>query len=252
MPKKSVHKLAVKNASESAFSLHSVTGKPRQCTPIDLHLASENLRLEPLTEEPPEEVLQLAYYLLTDFFGLLHRSGLYNRQMPLWEALARIAEIHIERLTEGFIAKIELPIWELRMLDIHGRKLVLVRFLDDSATDLVDSQNSKDALRFLKNAIKTAAKLKSENPGFAGLILGCAWPMPEIIIENVLRLTGNDPVARYQSVLQNIGCSIDLIARQQERYSLVLPSLPERIKSTSSMSSTVQSKPDASSESATA
>lgn len=233
MPKNSVHKLAVKNNSETIFSLHTVSANPRHCSPVDLQVAVSNLKLEPLTNEPPAEPFQLVVYLLTDFFSMLHRSGLYNRQLPLWEALARTSEVHIDRLRQGMFAKIELPIWEILFLDGNRRKLLCVRFLDHSATSLIDPDNEKDALRFLQNAVKRAEKLKVENPAFSGLVLCCSGNMPEIIVGNVLKLTGDDAVARYQSVLPTVGCSIDLVVENELRYELVLPQLPDRIKSIS-------------------
>ena len=236
MPKKSVHKLAVKNNSETIFSLHTISANPRHCSPVDLQVAINNLKLEMLTNEPPAEPFRLVVYLLTDFFSLMHRSGLYNRQQPLWQALARTSEVHIDRLREGLFAKIELPIWEILFLDSNQRKLLCARFLDHSATNLIDPANDKDALRFLQNAVKRAEKLKVENPAFSGLFLCCSGKMPEIIVGNVLKLTGDDAVARYQSVLPTMGCSVDLIVENQLRYELVLPQLPDRIKSVSSMS----------------
>ena len=234
MPTISVHKLAVKSIGETAFSLHSVISNPRTCTPIDLQLAGENLKLQPVTNDPPYEAVQLASYLLTEFFAVLHRSGLYNRQKALWEALARTHEVHCERLKAGFIVKIELPIWELRFVDGRGRKLLLVRFLDNSAPNLVDAKNGKDATRFLQNAIKQAEKFKVENAAFAGLILCCEDRMPDSIVADVLKLTGDDAVARYQSLLPTISCAIDLIARQGDQFAIVLPVLPSRIKPLSS------------------
>jgi hypothetical protein len=233
MPKISVHKLAVKSVAETAFSLHRVTANPRQCSPTDLQRSADNLKLEPLTADVPEAPLALVHYLLTDFFAQFHRTGLYNRQLALWESLARICEVHIERLKEGVMAKIELPIWEIRMLDAKGQKLLLARFLDHSATNLIDPDNGKDAARFLQYAIKRAEKLKVESPAFAGLILCCSGQMPEIIIGNVAKLTGDDAVARYQSLLPTIGCPVDLIVERSLKFSLVQPQLPERIKSIS-------------------
>ncbi len=232
MPKISVHKLAVKSVGETAYSLHCVTSNPRQCRPADLKHATDNLRLEPLSEVPAAP-LELVRFLLTDFFTMFHRSGLYNRQLALWEALARICEVHIERVKEGFLAKIELPVWELRMLDAQGQKLVLARFLDHSAPNIVNPDNGKDADRFLQNAIRRAEKLKEENKAFAGLILCCSQQMPEIIIGNVFKLTGDDAVARYQSLLPTIGCPVDLVVENDLQFSLVQPQLPERIKSLS-------------------
>lgn len=234
MPKNSVHKLAVKSVDETAFSLHSVTSRPRQCTPTDLQLANENLKLEPLTNDPPERALALVRYVLTDFFTQLHRSGLYNRQMALWEALARVVEVHIERLNQGFIAKIELPIWEIRFVDAQGKKPIVARFLDETAPNLVDANNPKDALRFLQDSIRRAEKLKVENPQFAGLILCCCAPVPKIIVENILKLTGDDAISRYQSILPAAACHLDLIEEQGDQFALVLPTLPDRIKSVSS------------------
>jgi hypothetical protein len=105
--------------------------------------------------------------------------------------------------------------------------------LDNSAPNLVDAKNGKDATRFLQNAIKEAEKFKVENAAFAGLILCCEDRMPDSIVNDVLKLTGDDAVARYQSLLPTINCTIDLVARQGDRFAIVLPVLPNRVKSIS-------------------
>jgi hypothetical protein len=182
-----------------------------------------------INEKAPDDVERLLRYILTEFFSLFHRSGLYNRQLAFWESLARVSEAHIERLTDGFLTKIELPVWELRLLDKHGQKLVLIRLLDESAPDLINLQNLSDSSRFLNDAIKKAERLKIENAAFAGVILVCSGVVPQSLTDRIIKLTGDGAVERYQSLLPKIGCPINLISAQNERFSLVLPYLPERV-----------------------
>jgi hypothetical protein len=235
MPKNSTHKLAIKSAGDTAFSLDAVVSSPRQCTPMDLQLACENLCLENLTESPPELACRLVRWLLTDFFSLLHRTGLYNRQRGLWEALGVSREVRIMRASQGVLAKIELPILEISFFNSHGRQMVLARLFDDSNPALIDLDKPSDARRFMETSIKLAQKAKAENGEFGGLIMCCPEPAPEVILTALRKLVGTDAVSRYQSVAPGpLGSTVDLVSWTPEAISLIHPDIPNRIKIVSS------------------
>jgi hypothetical protein len=232
MPKTTTYKLSIKSANEIGFTLQSVVAEPRQCNPLDLQAACANLSLVAEGEEPPKLATQLVQFLLTDFFALAHRTGLYNRQKKLWEALSRLIEVKISRLNYGIFGKTDLPILEFLFTDGLGKVLVLARLFEPSQTDAFNLENEKDCKNLLQSAVQRSEKLRSENPAFAGLFL--CWPSPiaTSVVKTVEQLTGaSDPIARYESLLPGpFGVCIDLLEFSHSEFSLVHPKLPDRIK----------------------
>ena len=232
MPKTTTYKLSINCANEVGFTLQSVVAEPRQCTPLDLQAACDNLKVEIEGQEPPEVTSRLTHYLLTDFFAFAHRTGLYNRQKKLWEALSRLVAVRISRLQLGIFAKIDLPIWELLFTDAQGKVLVMARLFEADQPDIIDIDNEKACKNLLHSAVQRSEKLRSENPAFAGLIL--CWPVPiaGVVIRTLEQLTGaDDPIGRYESLIPGpLGVSVDLLEYSQSGFSLVHPKLPDRLK----------------------
>jgi hypothetical protein len=236
MPKTTTYKLSIKSANETSFTLQSVVAEPRQCTPLDLQAACANLVVESDAAEPPELATRLVQFLLTDFFALAHRTGLYNRQRKLWEGLARVEQVKIARLNYGIFAKIDLPILELLLTDGQGKVLILSRLFEPTETDAFNLENEKDCKNLLQSAVQRSEKLRSENPAFAGLFL--CWPgsVPRSVLKTVEQLIGaSDPIARYESIIPGpFGVCVDLLEFGPSHFELVHPKLPDRIKTASS------------------
>jgi hypothetical protein len=235
MPKTTTYKLSIKSANEIGYTLQSIVAEPRQCNPLDLQAACANLLLVAEGEEPPQLAIQLVHFLLTDFFALSHRTGLYNRQRKLWDALARLGEVKISRLNYGIFGKTDLPILELLFIDGLGKVLLLARLFEPIETDAFKLENEKDCKNLLQSAVQRSEKLRSENPGFAGLFL--CWPAPiaNSVVKAVEQLTGaSDPIARYESLIPGpFGVCINLLEFSQSEFALVHPKLPERVKTQS-------------------
>jgi len=188
----------------------------------------------------------LVRWLLTDFFSLLHRTGLYNRQRAVWEGLGVSREVRITRASQGLLAKIELPILDIGFLNSQGKTLIVARLFDDSNPSLIDLDKPADARRFLQSSIKLAQKAKSENNDFGGVIMCCPAPAPEVILTALRKLVGTDPVSRYQSVVPGpLGSTLDLVSWSEEEILLIQPDIPNRIKILSSASGAGTDAPQA-------
>lgn len=184
------------------FTLNSVVGSPRTSTPLDVKTACENLSVDPLGEEAPTIVRDAVHFMVTDFFALAHRTGLYNRQRGLWEALARIAKVEVFRLKQGIFQKTELPQLDVHLNDSKNRTLIFMHMVEPQAYD----ENWHEDERRLKEIVKTvqqrAEKLKGTTGALQGAFLCFPRPFPEIVLNNVQKMTSaSDPVGRYESLL---------------------------------------------------
>jgi hypothetical protein len=208
MPKTPSYKLSISNNDEIGFTLHKVVMEPRQCTPLDLAAAAKNVRIDFHGENEDEIAIlskKMVNYLLTDFFVLAHRTGLYNRQLKLWEALAGISEVKIAQLQQGFFKKIDLPIWDLLMLDSKGRTKLLVRMVFDIPNAEFDLNNEKGCKALLASTVQRAERLRIENPSFNGVFLFCPKPAGEYVRSYISMITVvDDPVGKYEAKIVSL------------------------------------------------
>ncbi len=236
MPKTTIYKLLIKSAKDTGFTLQSVVAEPRQCNPLDLQAACENLWLENAGVEVPPLITRLVRFLLSDFFAFSHRTGLYNRQKKLWEALSRVHEVRISRLQYGIFAKTDLPILELLFVDAQGKVLLISRLFENSQDTAFNLDSEKDCKSLLQTAVHRAEKLRAENPAFAGLFL--CWPAPisSSVLKAVEQLTGAaDPVARYESQVPGAyAFCLNLLEYDQLDFVLVHPKLADRVNTSAS------------------
>jgi hypothetical protein len=215
MPKTPSYKLSISSNDEIGFTLHSVVMEPRHCTPLDLAAAAKNLRVDFHGENEDEIAIiskKVVNYLLTDFFVQAHRTGLYNRQLKLWEALASVSEVKIAQLQQGIFKKIELPIWDLSMLDSKGRTKLLVRLVFDGPNSEFDLSNEKGCKALIASTVQRAERLKLEHPLFSGVFLFCPKPAAEYVRSCISTVTVvDDPVGKYESKLVSLpDVSLDL------------------------------------------
>jgi hypothetical protein len=232
MSSSATYKLQIKCADAQEFTLNSVIGAPRTCTPFNLAAACKNVLVESSAPEAPFLVSACTQYLLTEFFSLAHRTGLYNRQRPLWEALARITEVEAHRLRQGFFQKVDLPSLDLYGKDGRDRVILLANVAEDEAL----GGDDRKPIEYLKGLLGRAEKLKNSRGLSGGIILFCPRPFPDAIVNNIIKQTsGNDPVARYESLLgEPLAMSIDLVEFELEedgnrsavQFRLVHPPLP--------------------------
>lgn len=227
MPKPVSHKLFVKSIETTGFTLNSVSSDPRRCLPLDLKVACASVAVEPAGAEVSSLARRILYYLLTEFFALSHKTGLYNRQRKLWDALACVTEADVLRLEKGLLKKTALPIIDLNMHDRKGQIVILARIIESTQAPGFDLTTEKDCKNILESTVAQAEKLYGENNSFTGFFLCCPAPFPESIKLKVEQLTqAHSALGRYESILPGrFGLHTNLLSHADEGITLVHPNL---------------------------
>jgi hypothetical protein len=197
------HKLKIICPNPENHSLVSVISQPRTCKQIDVAAACGNLEIEP-SEETPFLLQAVVRYIFRDFFAMAHRTGLYNRQMGLWEAIARVCEVDAFRLEQGFFTKRFLPFFELHFNDGKGRLLFYAHVCepDEAVVAAGDKEIERRQKELVKSVLSRAEKLKAAKGQLFGVFLVCPKPFPENILKSIEKSTGaNDPVGKFESLL---------------------------------------------------
>jgi hypothetical protein len=209
MPQAAIYKLRVTCPDANDFTLNSVITSPRTCNPLSLAAACRNMVLETDEPEVPTLLSACVQFILTDFFSLAHRTGLYNRQMMLWQSIGRITAVEAHRLRQGIFQKVELPIIDVHFDDGRGRTSILGSIVED-ADFLEDDKKQRE---YLKALLSRAEKLKSSKGLTGGIIVFCPAPFSKNLLTDVLKQTsGDDPVGKYESMLpEPLALSIDLV-----------------------------------------
>src|SRR5207244_2883595 len=135
----------------------------------------------------------LVHHVFNELFVFLHRTGLYNRQKNMWESIARILGVNVYQSRRGLFRKQPLPMYDLHFLDYRQRPLIAAHLIksDDQMTD-------KEISSHLNSFLGRAARWG----GLTGLLFCAPSPIPSTVSEKVSKITnGDDPVARYESVL---------------------------------------------------
>jgi len=205
----SSYKLQIKCVDPNDFTLNSVITAPRVCTPLNVRTACQNVSIEAQGEEPPALVMACARFLLVDFFALAHRTGLYNRQPALWQALGRVTDIEVNRHTQGLFQKTDLPVVDISFKDGKGRLAIMGVLIDDPAF-IDDDRKQRE---FFRGTVARAVKLRSSKELRGGIVVFIPEPIPNNVLTDIIKQTsGNDPVARYESLLpEPVGLTIDLV-----------------------------------------
>jgi len=200
----SIYKFSVSMPNPEGLSLLSIVRTPRVYKPSDLATACLNLEIAPSHGEPPDRVVRLCRYLILDFFTMAHRTGLYNRQRNLWEALSKVTAIQVVQHSRGVFRKVVLPLYDVHLQDYKGKTMVLALFVEPE-----HPLTEKQYASALKRLVKTAER----HPGLYGVFFCALEPLPPSFIKMVAGLTGgDDPVAKYESLLpEPNSCSFNLL-----------------------------------------
>jgi len=221
MPSNGRFKYKVRIVADDFPTPAAIAQAPRFHKPEELAAACSNIAIEAEFEKAPETIEAFLRYCLTDFFALLHRTGLYNRQPALWQALSKISEVSAVQLSQGWILRQEpIDAYDILFADARGRKLVLGRCIETGPTI---SRPESLCNSFLREAEKSKGTI-------AGLIFCCTAPFDQGILERVRKLTASsDPVGRYESIVPSLSAPIDLVEARFENeecsFSLTHPDL---------------------------
>lgn len=193
----------VKPSDTEAYNLGSVTQSPRAATSLDLDAACRNLEIV-ADAGTPDFVTDFGNYLCRKYFSDAHQSGLYNRQIKLWETISKITTLQVKALEKGFFSKKALPVYEIACLTQARQPVVMALYVDSAfaATQGHGQANAYiDLLRdFLAKVAKIQARLGAQ--GVKGIFILAPAPFPQDVLKFVEKSVGaDDPVARFDSLL---------------------------------------------------
>lgn len=195
MPELPIYKYKVSVINEDGISLNSIVRSPRLYKPADLLAACSNTEIVCTSGEPGLPVRSLVGYLLNEFFVYLHRTGLYNRQKNMWESISRVVGVNVYQRKRGIFKKQMLPMYDLHLVDYRQRPLIATHLVEPGM-EMTDKQLSGSLNAFLGRC--------QRQTGLVGVIFAAPGPFPEALLDKISKLTGgDDPVARYESILQS-------------------------------------------------
>lgn len=185
----------IKNADSEAFNLGSVTQAPRSAAAQDLKAACDNLVFEPSDNKIPDLVFSAIRFVMASYFSAAHQSGLYNRQLRLWETISKIAVVEVQPVTKGLFQKVALPVYELLFKTVNGKIPIVALVLEPSS--------GSNQLELLKDFLAKVAKMQAQSGNqVRGVFVVCDSPFPPAILSFVEKAIGaDDPVARFDSIL---------------------------------------------------
>lgn len=203
MPKRPDFILQVSIRNIEDFSPNAIVKSPRTFRPQDVANACRNVELKADETQTPPAVLALTHYLVIDFFALSHSSGLYNRQIKLWENISKTASVEIHQMERGFFSREKLPEFDFSLLDHKKRPIALAHFAKGQ-----DEGKRFDYLKSCREFLKRA----ENSQGISGLFLCYPQPFPESVIEFIKKETNaSDKIAKYESLLPKFGVPVNLI-----------------------------------------
>lgn len=208
---KARRKLVIKNLNPDAFSLYSVVSNPRDVTPYDLQAACNNVLIEPDGDKlPAPDVMSLVHYLLTDYFQLAHRTGLYNRQKDLWESIARISQIEVALLKTGMFNMQSLPVYEIDCYTSNQQPAILARLIKPQKRSDFDRR----CLNYLGSFVKRITKLHSSKATLKGCFICFPEPISQTVLSKAQEIAGgDDPVNRFEARLaEPVNIPLDVLA----------------------------------------
>ena len=206
MAETAIYRYRVNLINSEAINFKTVVNNPRVYKPQDLQAAAGNLEIVPLHGGDPNPYVHcLVEYIVTEFFSMAHRTGLYNRQKVLWESVSRISDVEVFQHTKGIFRKNPLPIFDLHFLD-HKRRILIMSRLAQPDAAITD----KALQRLVKSLIHKAATTEFR----VGLFLCSGEPFPASVCQYVAKMTSaDDPVGRYESLLpEPISIPLNLLA----------------------------------------
>lgn len=201
--------IEIKVRNPAAYTLNTVVASPRTCTPTDIKIASANIEVVSSTDKPQPLMLEFVDFIVRDFFTLAHRSGLYNRQKPLWECIARLTRVNFHQVTQGIFKKVELPVFDLIFEDSLSAPQIYACILKADAS----WKEEKKVLESIRDFLKRVEQQQKKQNTLRGVFYCAPSPFPETVLKKVHEMTGSqDPISRYESLLpQPIMLPINLV-----------------------------------------
>lgn len=184
------------------FSPEAIVKSPRTFRPQDVLNACRNVAITP-PKGTPAEVLAIAQFVAIDFIALAHSTGLFNRQIKLWEALARTQKVEVHQMSKGIFNKTKLPQFDFSCIDQKGRCIAMARY---AAAE--QSGQNLDYLRDCREFFKRAEGIT----GLAGVFVSYPSPFAKNVLEFIRKETNaSDSIARFESILPKLAVPVNLV-----------------------------------------
>lgn len=217
MPKKPNFILEVTIRQSEAYTLDTVARSPRMFKPKDVLTACDNLVIEVKTGDPPHFIPEFVHWVFRDFFALAHRTGLYNRQSNLWEALSKVTKVEVAQQTVGFFKREPVPVYELVFQNSRQNPVAYALFV---AGDLKPGEKS-DFVGVFKNFLNDSKKLTSLTGMFACFALDV---FPEDVLKFFKKNTESEhPVGRYEATITGYSGPVNLVDCRLSRTEVEIP-----------------------------
>lgn len=193
-------RISIQNIED--FSPEAIVKSPRIFRPQDVQNACRNVLIEP-SKDTPELVLALGRFLAIDFFAIAHGSGLYNRQIKLWETIVRTQKIEVHQMSKGLFSKTMLPEFDFALIDHKGRTSALARYAAPE-----QSGKNMDYLRDCREFLRRA----SAHTNLSGVFVCYPNPFPDNVLSFIKKETNSaNPLARFESIMPKLGIPINLL-----------------------------------------
>jgi hypothetical protein len=201
--------IVIKTADQEAYSLTAVTANPRNATAADIQAGLDNLVFE-TPEGTSDLVMAVVQYLFQDYFVFAHQTGLYNRQIRLWETFSRINAIQVRQVEKGFFSRTPIPVYELVMKTGQGQTPVCVLVIDKDvihceafkrhgggAAGKIYGELLED---FLLKVMKIQARQGAN--GVKGVFVVTPEPLEGALLNYIEKKTGGtDAVSKVESIM---------------------------------------------------
>jgi hypothetical protein len=201
MPKNPNFTFEVRIRISEAFTLDSIVRSPRTFKPKDVQSACQNNDIVAKSSDSPASVVAFATYVMTDFFALMHATGLYNRQRQLWESLSKVTQIQVSQRMTGIFRRRRLPIYDFAFRDYKAKTLVVGCLIDG----LVEKNKPLDIVK------QFIGRARGQS-GAVGILACLMGPVPKDVVSYVRELTKTEnPVSYYEAVLPGTMAALDLV-----------------------------------------
>ncbi len=202
MPKRPDFTLRISIRNIEDFSPEAIVKSPRTFRPVDVMNACKNMSIE-VPDKVPSIALSVAQFVFTDFFAIAHSSGLYNRQIKLWESLSKVQSIEIAQKSKGLFSSEKLSEFDIEFLDFKKRGVALAHYAAAS-----ESGSTFDYIKATREFLKCASTYQ----GLKGVFVCFPKPFPIPVLDFVKREIGaTDSIALYESVIPKLGIPLNLL-----------------------------------------
>ena len=191
--------ISISTREPEAFNLATVVADPRALKTTDVQSACDNLVIQCTAKNLPRDVTSLVKFIFTGYFPLAHRTGLYNRQINLWESLSRVVSAKVEVVRTGILLKVvRLPVYDIHFYNHSGQLVFIAR--------LVKRHNRQDfdrrCVNYLTTFVKKVNKAKASSSSLCGAFFCVPDPVDASVLKKFGSITGaNDPGAKFESRL---------------------------------------------------